>query len=154
LNEFMTAPMTEADIDSVYAIECDSFSVPWSRDSFFDLLENPSAAFFCALDVDGSVSGYAGLFYIEGDELYAGSAEIMNIAVKSDKRRCGIAASLMRRLEEFAASHGVHLLMLEVRRSNESARSLYRLFGYSEVGIRRKYYSHPTEDAILMNKTI
>lgn len=146
--------MTASDIDSVYAIECDSFSVPWSRDSFCELLENPSAAFFCALDRDGSVSGYAGLFYIEGDDLHAGSAEIMNIAVRSDRRRCGIAASLMRRLEEFAAAHCVDLLMLEVRRSNESARSLYRLNGYSEVGIRRKYYSHPTEDAILMNKTI
>lgn len=146
--------MSETDIDSVYAIECDSFSVPWSRDSFCELLENPSAAFFCALDRDGSVSGYAGLFYVEGDEKYTGSAEIMNIAVRSDRRRCGIAASLMRRLEEFAAAHSVGLLMLEVRRSNESARSLYRLFGYSEAGVRRKYYSHPTEDAILMNKTI
>lgn len=153
MNEFMIAPMTEKDIAAVYAIECESFSVPWSRDSFRELLGNPSAAFFCALDSNG-VAGYAGLYFVRGDETYAASAEIMNIAVRKDRRRQGIAAALLSRLEQFAAGQGADLLMLEVRRSNEPARALYRLFGYTESGVRRGYYTHPTEDAILMNKYI
>lgn len=145
--------MTEEDIDDVYAIECKSFSVPWSRNSFFELLRNPSAAFFCAHDAQG-VSGYAGIFYLEGDGEFPGSAEVMNIAVRNDRRRCGIAFSLMTKLERFAAEHHIGMMMLEVRRSNESARNLYQLFGYREAGVRRKYYSKPTEDAILMNKIL
>jgi ribosomal-protein-alanine N-acetyltransferase len=149
LNDFMIAPMTRADIDAVYAIECDSFSVPWSRDDFIDLLENPGAAFFCAVDVGGSISGYAGLFYLPG-----GSADIMNLAVRSDRQRRGIASALLDRLERFAVSRDVELLMLEVRPSNRAARLLYRQLGYTEAGLRRNYYRRPAEDAILMNKII
>jgi ribosomal-protein-alanine N-acetyltransferase len=141
-------------LEQVASVERQSFTLPWSQNSFRELLENPSAAFFCAIDNDGSVSGYAGLFYVPGDDVCAGSAEIMNIAVRSDRRRQGIAAALMRRLEEYAADKGASVLMLEVRRSNQAARSLYLLLGYRDVGIRRNYYSHPKEDAILMNKII
>jgi ribosomal-protein-alanine N-acetyltransferase len=146
--------MTTGHIDPVSVIERNSFSVPWSSAAFYELLENPSAAFFCAIDTDSSVSGYAGLFLVPGDGVFAGSAEIMNIAVRHDRRRCGIAVNLMRRLEEYASAHGAETLMLEVRVSNEAARELYRLFGFSEVGVRRNYYRHPTENAILMNKKI
>lgn len=154
MNEYIITPLTADHINSVCAIERNSFSVPWSNAAFYELLENPSAAFFCALDRDGSVSGYAGLFLVPGDDVYAGNAEIMNIAVRHDRRRCGIAAALMRRLEEYTVSHGAETLTLEVRLSNEAARELYRLFGFTAVGVRPSYYRHPTEDAILMNKRI
>lgn len=141
--------MTKSDADAVYAIERDSFSVPWSRDDFLSLLENPGAAFWCAVDSEGSISGYAGLFYLPGD-----SADVMNLAVRGDRQRRGIASALLIRLEQFAVSQQVKLLMLEVRPSNQAARSLYRRMGFTEAGLRRNYYRHPTEDAILMNKII
>ena len=42
-------------------------------------------------------------------------------------------------------------LTLEVRKSNISAISLYKSFGFCEVGVRKKYYEN-TEDAVLMTK--
>jgi ribosomal-protein-alanine N-acetyltransferase len=42
-------------------------------------------------------------------------------------------------------------VLLEVRASNEGARALYRGAGFTEDGLRRRYYSDPEEDAVLMS---
>jgi len=39
---------------------------------------------------------------------------------------------------------------LEVRESNVAAQTLYRKFGFEEVGRRKKYYANPPETAIVM----
>ena len=43
-------------------------------------------------------------------------------------------------------------LTLEVRASNAPAIALYQKHGYAQVGLRRGYYAHPKEDAILMTR--
>ena len=45
---------------------------------------------------------------------------------------------------------------LEVRSSNVAARALYKSLGFSETGLRPKYYATPDgrEDAILMTLTL
>jgi ribosomal-protein-alanine N-acetyltransferase len=45
---------------------------------------------------------------------------------------------------------GIKRGYLEVRRSNSPAQSLYRAFGFEEVGVRRRYYPDNREDAIIM----
>ena len=40
--------------------------------------------------------------------------------------------------------------LCEVRVSNTIAQSLYRKYGFSQVGIRRRYYSDNQEDALIM----
>ena len=44
----------------------------------------------------------------------------------------------------------VKLVTLEVRRSNDAARSLYAGFGFRQIGVRQRYYSDNGEDAIVM----
>ena len=39
---------------------------------------------------------------------------------------------------------------LEVRRSNEAARALYEGLGFRVEGVRRDYYQHPREDALIL----
>jgi len=43
---------------------------------------------------------------------------------------------------------------LEVRESNEIAKSLYKKYGFVESGIRPEYYADNNENAIIMWKTI
>ena len=45
---------------------------------------------------------------------------------------------------------GAETVFLEVRASNEPAKALYLRHGFVPVGLRKKYYTNPTEDAILM----
>ena len=46
----------------------------------------------------------------------------------------------------------VSLITLEVRVSNQKAIHLYESAGFKKITIRRDYYSHPDEDAVLMLK--
>jgi ribosomal-protein-alanine N-acetyltransferase len=49
-----------------------------------------------------------------------------------------------------AAKRGVRKVFLEVRQSNAPALALYEHMGFLRVGVRKNFYSNPTEDACLM----
>ena len=55
---------------------------------------------------------------------------------------------------KMAKETGAETMYLEVRVSNEAAQALYRRFGFSEIGRRANYYTQPTEDAILMARSL
>jgi [ribosomal protein S18]-alanine N-acetyltransferase len=82
--------------------------------------------------------------------LVADEIHIINVATHPDRRRCGVAAALLRTLIEHAQSERVRLVLLEVRRSNRPAIQLYRSHGFSAMGLRRAYYADNSEDAIEM----
>jgi ribosomal-protein-alanine N-acetyltransferase len=72
--------------------------------------------------------------------------EILNVAVASAERRKGIARLLIQTaLREMRGD-----VFLEVRESNTAARRLYEGYGFCLAGIRKQYYEHPAEAAIVM----
>jgi [ribosomal protein S18]-alanine N-acetyltransferase len=75
--------------------------------------------------------------------------ELENIVVAEGARRGGIGARLLGELVAHARSERGSRIYLEVRESNRAARSLYRKLGFEETGLRKSYYSDPSEDAIL-----
>ena len=137
-------PMTSAHLDQVAELEKICFSDPWSRRMLSEHLENECAATLVAQGSDGTVLGYAGLLVIL-DEGY-----ITNVAVHPDYRRQGIAGELLNVFRRFAEGNKLAFLTLEVRESNAPARVLYAKYGYKEVGVRKNYYDHPKENAIIM----
>ena len=80
----------------------------------------------------------------------AGEAEILEVAVDPTLRRKGIGKALLARFVAEASEAGDCRLLLEVRASNLGALALYKGMGFEECGLRRNYYSKPTEDAVLM----
>jgi len=80
--------------------------------------------------------------------------EIENIAVSDGTRRRGIGDRLVSELLTRALAGGAEAVFLEVRESNQAARSLYEKKGFLEVGRRPTYYSDPREDAILYRCTL
>ena len=137
-------PMTADHLDQVAEIEQICFSDPWSRRMLSEHLENECAATLVAITPDGTILGYAGLLVVL-DEGY-----ITNVAVRPEYRRQGIAGELLRVFHRFAEGNKMAFLTLEVRDSNASARALYAKHGFKEVGVRKNYYDHPKEDAIIM----
>ncbi len=135
--------MTEAMLPQVLALEEQCFSVPWSAQSFLSELRNPACRWFAALEGE-RVLGYAGMQTVL-DEGYIG-----NIAVDPLQRRKGIASALLDALLREAEALSLAFLTLEVREHNEPAIRLYERSGFVPVGRRKAYYSHPTEDALLM----
>ena len=131
-------PMTEAHVSAIAVLESLCFSDPWSEHALREELDNPCARFLVATEND-AVVGYLGCHHI------AGEGFIANVAVHPDHRRRGIA----RLLVQAAQAEDISRLMLEVRASNTAAIALYRSLGFTEDGIRPRFYTHPTEDAVL-----
>ena len=88
--------------------------------------------------------GYAGLLMVPYE------ADILNITVRPEARRQGIATQLLGKIGELAEPRGVTVIHLEVRESNTPARTLYGKLGFTVDGIRKNYYERPRENAVLM----
>lgn len=137
-------PMNGDHLDEVAELERVCFPDPWSRNMLKEELENDLAAFLVALDGQGAVTGYAGLQVVL-DEGY-----ILNVAVRPDCRRQGVAGQLLQVFLDFAKGNRLAFLTLEVRASNYPAIALYGSRGFRGVGRRKNYYEHPKEDAVIM----
>ncbi len=135
----------EADLDAVYAIERASFAVVWSRESFLAVMKSAVSRVFVAC-CDGEIAGFGCMAVL------APEGEIMNLATAPAHRREGIGEALLDAMLCYGAENGVESVYLEVRESNVPARTLYRKMGFCEIGTRKNYYTHPTENAILMTK--
>lgn len=140
-------PMTVSHLDAVVALEKAAYAFPWSRGNFIDSL----AAGYLAevlLDDDRSVIGY--YVAMHGvDEMH-----LLNITVAPAHWGVGHGRRLLDRVMQRAAAMHAQAVWLEVRQGNARARSVYRRYGFTEVGVRRGYYPAPQgqrEDAIVMS---
>ena len=77
------------------------------------------------------------------------SCELENIVVAGEWRRRGTGSRLLQKLISTLRERRLRQVQLEVRESNSIARALYRKFGFAERGRRKKYYTNPSEDAVL-----
>lgn len=135
--------MTDGDCLAVSEIEKECFSKPWSERALADGIARGDARYFVAQSESGETVGYIGSHAVLGE------VGVTNVAVKCGFRRQGIGESLLRALMKECEVHGDELLTLEVRESNASAISFYEKLGFENVGIRKNFYSSPTEDALL-----
>ena len=80
--------------------------------------------------------------------------EILNFAVESDWRRCGIGAELLTAALQWAQTFQATQAILEVRASNLAALRFYERHKFEVVGRRARYYTAPVEDALLLTATL
>ncbi|WP_462076258.1 ribosomal protein S18-alanine N-acetyltransferase [Nitrospira sp. CMX1] len=145
-------PATPDRLPEIVLLEEACFSAPWTRKMLeAELTGNPFAHFLVALRQDPSrreaeseILGYH-CFWIVFEEL-----RLMNVAVRGSMRRQGVGRALVMEACRLGVEQAATRAILEVRASNEAARSLYTQLGFVQVGKRPQYYTHPTEDALLM----
>lgn len=128
-------------IDDVYKIERLCFSNPWSRADLEKQTDIPTSHFLVAVDGKKAV-GYMGL------QIFSGEGYVTNVAVLPEYRGQGIAKALIGE----QMKNKMNFITLEVRESNAPAISLYTKMGFENVGIRPKFYSNPTENAVIMTR--
>lgn len=133
-------------VDGVAELEKLCFSDPWSRQSVESELNNPLSLWVVAVE-ENAVVGYV------GSQSVLGESDMMNLAVRPDRRRQGIAEALVEFLISELSAKGNYALLLEVRASNAPAIALYQKLGFGQVGLRKNYYRNPKEDAIIMKRT-
>lgn len=137
-------PMGREHVGAVARIETESFTTPWSTETFEGLLGRDGVVTFVLSDAEGSVIGYSILWCI------LDQGELANIAITSARRGRGLGRALLQHVVTEAAARRVEKLFLEVRASNAAALALYEAFGFERVGVRRDYYERPKEDAYVM----
>src|SRR3954471_6379754 len=142
------APMREADLAEVMAIEGTIYTHPWTRGNFTDSLR---AGYACRCwRLSGGLLGYFVLMAA------AGEAHLLNLSIASRHQRRGHGAALLSEAAQLARALGGKHLFLEVRPSNRGAQALYTRFGFREVAVRRGYYpAHGgREDALVLSLTL
>ena len=141
----MITEMNATHVAQVAELEKICFADPWSEKSVASELENIWALWLVAVE-DDRVIGYI------GSQTSIDETDVMNVAVRPDCRRRGIAEALIVELVAKLKEKGSHALMLEVRASNVPAISLYEKLGFLQVGCRKNYYRNPREDALILRK--
>ncbi|HPJ94586.1 MAG TPA: ribosomal protein S18-alanine N-acetyltransferase [Deltaproteobacteria bacterium] len=135
------------DIADVVAIERRSFTSPWDEETFATTLEDGRSIAILAMD-DDVVIGYCIALRLTS------MVHVLNLAVHPDRRGKGIGRRLIQEILRETAAHGKLCAVLEVRRSNVQARSLYTSMGFSHVSTWHRYYSDTDEDAAIMVKDL
>ena len=133
--------MQTSDLDHLDISKFDNF---WNIDILKDELKSQNSEFVCA-KIENKVVGFAGI------KIVLDTADIMNIAVKEDYRRQGIATLLLNNILDICNEKNIKTINLEVNEENFSAIRLYQKFGFKENGRRKKYYDNKF-DAILMER--
>jgi ribosomal-protein-alanine N-acetyltransferase len=138
------SPMNPSDLDEVLAIEYRAYPFPWGRGNFADSMNSGYSCWVCR--VAGELVGYF-VVMLAVDE-----AHLLNIAIAEKRQGMGYGARLLRQAMRVVHASGGVLMLLEVRPSNERALTLYRHFGFKQIGVRRGYYPAEggREDALVL----
>ncbi len=117
----------------------------WQEADYQEALKNPQQLFI-AIFVEKKLVGLAHVSFLFE------SGEILNIGVKKECQKQGIGQRLLEECINTLREIQVENLLLEVRASNLSARSLYEKSGFQQIAVRKEYYHQPIEDAIIYQK--
>ncbi|QIJ83988.1 ribosomal protein S18-alanine N-acetyltransferase [Vibrio coralliilyticus OCN008] len=138
-------PLTNAHLDSVYSIETQAHTHPWSETMIRDVTSR-GACHHVLMDED-KVVGY---FYAQN---IVGEVTLLNIAVDPAQQGKGYGKQLIESFLTMCEQVKAESAWLEVRESNIRAANLYEAVGFNEVDRRVNYYPTATgkEDAIIMS---
>ena len=133
----------EKDLEQVVAIEKSIFSDPWSERSFLESIVQENCLYLVVCKEEEIVA-YSGLYVVQDE------GQITNVAVKESYRNVHVATDMIIELMKRANARGACNFTLEVRTSNTTAIHLYEKLGFKSVGIRKRFYDNPIENAMIM----
>ena len=134
--------METGDAEAAAGLEAENFSEPWSVNSFLEEIGKDTSLYLVAYDGE-TLAGVCGLVtsFDEG--------EVLNVSVKKQYRKQGIALQMLQHLMQEAEGMGIQHFTLEVREGNVPARQLYEKLGFVCEGIRPNFYRNPTENVAI-----
>ena len=135
--------MTKEDVHEASLIEEEAFSMPWKESDFLEMISRPYAHYYVVC-LGEKIIGICGVIDLQGE------GDVSNVAIASSMRGRGFGSYMVRYVLDECRKMGMSEFTLEVRVSNAPAIALYKNTGFTEVGIRPKFYERPTEDALMM----
>jgi [ribosomal protein S18]-alanine N-acetyltransferase len=139
--------MEEKDLDQVCEIEQETFSQPWKREDFLQMIQQDHSLYIVAVQNETEiVIGGCGVRNILGE------GEITNVVIRKEYRNQGLAYLMLQELILQGEEIGITDYTLEVRESNLVAINLYKKLDFHIEGIRKNFYEKPIENGIIMWK--
>ncbi len=138
--------MLEDDLQVVCHLARKCMANPWSGRQVAGELQFVQGVQLVA-ECDG-LCGYA-FFRQAGPEV-----ELLQLAVLPAWRRKGVASTLLRQGLKQLHDRQAEVCFIEVRGANTAAHLFYEQAGFHRVGMRKKYYSDPVDDALIMRKLV
>ncbi len=142
-------PMSPSHLPQVLALERAANAHPWSEANLRDSLQSGYTAWVLVdEDPPQTVIGYAIVM------IAAGEAQILNIGVTPRRQRSGHGRQLLEAILDAAREASCEMVLLEVRCSNAAAIALYQRYGFTRIGLRKRYYRSDDgtgEDALVLS---
>ena len=134
------------------ALAAAALTPDWSADTYAAIARGDFPDRFCL--VNASPAGVDALLLAS---VVLPDAEILNVFVRPDRRRQGIATTLLGTALERVQARGARRVWLEVRESNLAALHIYEAAGFRLAGRRPEYYpvlGSKAEDALVLETTL
>lgn len=172
---FVIEPMTQDDVAEVSQVEHRCFNNPWPTSAYRRELRDPEHNYYVVArwrspnaqaivpeerprvsfpripflrraeqSTKGPILGFAGMW------LMLDEAHITTIGVAPEQRGKALGEMIFLNLLDEALRRRARWMTLEVRVSNAAALSLYGKYGFTQQGLRKRYYSDNGEDAYIM----
>ena len=142
----MITAMLPAHLEQVKALLDTCFGESaWTMESLRSQLDKTDSRCTVAAE-DDTVIGFLAF------EQVLDEGSIVDVAVHPDYRRRGIAKALI--TSAVNSAEGLYTVFLEVRESNVPAVRLYESLGFERIAVRKGYYDHPKEDAVIYRCTL
>ncbi|WP_193771171.1 ribosomal protein S18-alanine N-acetyltransferase [Candidatus Magnetaquicoccus inordinatus] len=141
-------PLLRSDLPWVAAMEALLQPQPWNIQQFQEELQQES---WCQIALCAEQKcGYA-LARRLFDEIH-----LLTLGTAPPWQRQGVARMLLQALLDYARHSAITSLLLEVRASNQPARTLYQDMGLQILYTRKSYYVLPSgkEDALVMKREL
>jgi len=141
-------PLRVEEASLAAAIEASRFQPSTSISSFESLITG-QCGICCGIFIDETLVGCASANITPALEGFASEAFFDNISILVEHSGCGLGLMLTLYLLNLCRGfpHHCSRATLEVRIGNVAAKQIYARIGFTCHGIRKRYYSHPTEDA-------
>ncbi len=142
--------MKASEVLTIKKIEIESGLADWKIEDYLTEIKRKDAITQNAV-LEDEIVGFILARLIRSDvKNQYNCAEIYNIAVIKRWRNKGIGKKLIENLIAICRQNEITEIFLEVRKSNEKARSFYAKRDFEEIGERKNYYTLPTDDAVIM----
>lgn len=127
----------------------------WSRRNYLDELARSDSIILSARLPEAGIVGFiVGRVYHSSADGPLMEAEIYNIGLYREFQGFGLGQRLFDGFLERCQNANVIKIWLEVRASNEMAIAFYVRNRFVKHSVRKGFYSHPTEDGIVMSLSI
>ncbi len=151
--DFSVAPMTVDLLPLVVKLEEACGLNSRGLEGYRKMLSNPQSILLVALAPVGPI-GPISLLGVFSGEVVVDELQIDNLAVAEQWRRRGVGRTLLEFALSRASDLGARAATLEVRSANAIARAFYEKDGFMPVGLRKRYYANPPDDALLLSREI